>query len=102
MPTDIIFTDKTDTGASDAFDCTGYANPEIRIWSNESNPDATLQIQSGGAPWFILASQDLSATNPGIWAIPSTAAVRVEVLTNASGKGVNATITRSKFEGGPG
>ncbi len=102
MPTDIIFTDKTGTGASEDFDCRGYANVEIRIWSNESNPDATLELQSGGTPWFVLASQDLASTNPGIWSVPSTAAVRLDVITNASGKSVNATITRSKFEGGPG
>lgn len=102
MPTEVIFLDKTDTGASEDFDCRGYANPEIRIWSNEANPDATLQIQCGGAPWFILSSQDLAVTNPGIWSIPSTAAVRVDIITNNSGKKVNATITRSKFEGGPG
>jgi hypothetical protein len=102
MPTDVIFTDKADTGASDAFDCLGYPNVEIRIWSTEANPDATLEIQAGGTPWFTIGSQDLASTNPGIWAVPSTSAVRVEVTANASGKAVNATITRAKFEGGPG
>ena len=101
MPTDVIFTDKTDAGASDAFDCLGYSNVEIRIWSNEANPDALVELQAGGAPWFTIGSQDLSSTNPGIWAVPSTSAVRLEVMTNASGKAVNATVTRAKYEGGP-
>ncbi len=101
MPTEVLFTDKTDTGASEAVDCLGYANIEVRIWSNEANPDATVELQAGGIPWFVLSSQDLASTNPGIWSVPTTAAVRLEVLTNASGKAVNATITRSKFEGGP-
>ena len=102
MPTDVLFDDKTDTGASDSIDCIGYANIEIRIWSNEANPDASVELQAGGTPWFVLATQDLASTNPGIWSIPTTAAVRLDVITNASGKKVNATITRSKFEGGPG
>ena len=104
MPTDVIFTGKTDTGVSDLFDCVGYANIEMVIWSEEANPDATLQIErvvTDTAPVFILASPDLSVTNPAIYDIPSTAQVRLEVMTNASGKAVNAKISRSKFEGGP-
>ncbi len=93
MPELTMLSGKTDTGESDAFPCAGYSIVQVRIWSDEANPDATLDIEAGGSPWFSLnAATDLSSMNPSIWSVPPTDQVRVNVLTNASGKAVNATL----------
>ena len=95
MPSDTVFSGKTDTGSSEAFSCAGFDTIQVRIWSDEINPDATLDIEAGGSPWFSLsASTDLSSLNPAIWSIPPNDQIRVTVITNASGKAVNATILR--------
>lgn len=92
MPLVTMLSGKTDTGASDPVSCAGYDTVQVRIWSDEVNPDATLDIEAGGSPWFSLsASTDLSSQNGAIWSIPPNDQIRVNVITNASGKAVNAT-----------
>lgn len=88
MPSKLLLDAVTATGASEAFDTSGFDTIRVQIWSASSSTSTVLIEQTSGlpgAPWTVSGTLSNPSSTGELWSVPVAGPTRLNVSAYTNG-----------------